>query len=45
VILPPNFNNDKYKGLPKIPYEEFSSKTKVMGTAEIKNMLEKGKFI
>lgn len=48
VILPSNANNElkeKYKNLKKFPHQEFSSKTFIMNNNEIKEMLQKGKFI
>jgi UDP-N-acetylglucosamine 4,6-dehydratase/5-epimerase len=48
VTLPTNHSDEmlsKYKNLKKFPYNEFSSKTKIMNKTEIKEMLKKGKFI
>lgn len=48
VTLPVTHNTEmleKYKNLKKFSYNEFSSKTKIMNKAEIKEMLKKGKFI
>lgn len=48
VTLPVNYNDEllvKYKDLEKFPFNEFSSKTKIMNKIEIKEMLKKGKFI
>lgn len=48
VILPISANGallDKYSNLKKFPFDEFSSKTKMLEKDQIKNMLKKGKFI
>ena len=48
VTLPANYNQalaTRYQDHPKFPHSEFSSKTKIMNNKEIKEMLEKGKFI
>lgn len=48
VTLPVNYSEEmlvRYKELTPFPYNEFSSKTKIMNKQEIKEMLKKGKFI
>lgn len=48
VTLPSGFNQalaTRYQAHTKFPYSEFSSKTKIMNSDQIKNMLQKGKFI
>lgn len=48
VTLPVAHNQalkTRYQDHPKFPYNEFSSKTKIMNKEEIKDMLTKGKFI
>ena len=48
LTLPAGFNQalaTRYQGNMPFPYEEFSSKTKIMNKDEIRNMLKKGKFI
>jgi FlaA1/EpsC-like NDP-sugar epimerase len=48
VTLPVNHSKkmlEKYNNLRKFPHNEFSSKTKIMNKAEIKEMLKKGSFI
>jgi len=48
VTLPAGYNQalaTRYHSHSKFPYEEFSSKTKLMNKDQIKTMLEKGKFI
>jgi len=48
VTLPAGFNSTlrtRYQNFLKFPYEEFSSKTKIMNNEEIHTMLTKGKFI
>lgn len=48
VTLPANYNQalaTRYKSHPKFPFNEFSSKTKIMDNKEIKEMLTKGNFI
>lgn len=48
VTLPAGYNQalaTRYHSHSKFPYEEFSSKTKLMNKDQIKLMLEKGKFI
>jgi len=48
VTLPAGYNQalaTRYHSHTKFPYEEFSSKTKLMNKDQIKSMLEKGRFI
>ena len=48
VTLPVNYSDEMlttYKDLKKFPYNEFSSKTKIMNKQEIAEMLNKGNFI
>ncbi len=48
VTLPAGFNSKlstRYESFLKFPYDEFSSKTKIMNKEEIKDMLKKGNFI
>lgn len=48
IILPQHGNQDlqnRYQDLPRLPYHEFSSNTKIMSTDEIFLMLKKGKFL
>lgn len=48
VTLPAGHNqalSTRYQGHKSFPYQEFSSKTKIMNKEEIKLMLKKGKFI
>ena len=48
VTLPINYNTqqlEKYRHLEKFLHKEFSSKTKIMNKQQIKEMLQKGKFI
>jgi len=48
VTLPVNYSDEMlttYKDLKKFPYNEFSSKTKIMNKQEIAEMLKKGNFI
>lgn len=48
VTLPAGFNSTlktRYQNFSKFPYNQFSSKTKIMNKEEIKNMLKKGNFI
>lgn len=48
VTLPANFNqtlSTRYQDHENFPYQEFSSKTKIMDKTAIKEMLKKGKFI
>ena len=48
VILPMKSNrvlDSMYSKLPKLPYDEFSSKTKLMSIDSIPEILRKGKFI
>lgn len=48
-VIVPQSNNEKlldfYGDLPGIPYNEFSSDTKLMNCQEIYNMLKQGKFL
>lgn len=48
VTLPVGHSEElhaKYKDLPRFPYNEFASNTKLMNKKEIKEMLKKGKFV
>jgi FlaA1/EpsC-like NDP-sugar epimerase len=48
LTLPVNYNQNlsiRYQGLKPFPFKEFSSKTKILNKAEIKEMLSKGKFL
>ena len=48
VTLPAGYNQalaTRYQDHTSFPYDEFSSKTKIMNKSQIKEMLEKGKFI
>jgi len=48
LTLPSNFNQSlalRYQSCELFPYESFSSKTKLMNSTQIKEMLSKGKFI
>jgi FlaA1/EpsC-like NDP-sugar epimerase len=48
VTLPSEYNQalaTRYQDHKKFPYEEFSSKTKIMNKEEIQTMLRKGKFL
>lgn len=48
LTLPANYNQAlaiRYQHLEKFPYDEFSSKTKIMDKEAIQLMLKKGKFI
>lgn len=48
VILPSSASGallDKYSNLKKFPYDEFSSKTKMLKHDQLKEMLSRGKFI
>lgn len=48
LTLPVGYNQKlavRYQGLDAFPYNEFSSKTKILSKAEIKEMLKKGKFL
>lgn len=48
LTLPSNFNEQlefRYSHLKKFPYDQFSSKTKIMNKTEIKAMLKKAGFI
>lgn len=48
VTLPAGYNQalaTRYEAHKSFPYQEFSSKTKIMNKEEIKLMLQKGKFI
>ena len=48
MTLPVGYNDDlkaKYENFTKLPYSEFSSKTKIMNKAEISDMLAKGGFV
>lgn len=48
VILPSSASGiilDKYSHLEKFPFDEFSSKTKMLKQPQLKEMLSKGKFI
>lgn len=48
VTLPAGYNQTlatRYQDHIAFPYDEFSSKTKIMNKTQIKEMLEKGKFI
>ena len=48
MTLPVGYNDElraKYENFTKLPYSEFSSKTKIMNKAEISDMLAKGGFV
>ena len=48
LTLPVGYNDDlkaKYENFTKLPYTEFSSKTKIMSKTEIADMLAKGGFV
>ena len=48
LTLPVGYNQKlavRYQSLNTFPYDEFSSKTKILSKSEIKEMLKKGKFL
>lgn len=48
VILPPNYNEElcaRYRHLDRLPFDAFSSRSRLMSNEEIRAQLRKGKFI